>query len=126
MLVISAIQKLLLAFKYPDFSSDLVGPYNSVGVIQRRIPGSTGSQIFYPTTTTTTTRNQDGKKNKKKQSSYFRPQAIRGLADYSGQSSEELFQFLSKAAHPCIVDATPPITTSDNHDNGTSSSSLPL
>eukprot|EP00980_Cylindrotheca_fusiformis_P013284 scaffold3376_cov64-Cylindrotheca_fusiformis.AAC.1 len=127
MLVISAFQKLLLAFKYPDFSSDLVGPYNSVGVIQRRIPGSTGSQIFYPTTTTTT-RNQDEKKKKKKQSSYFRPQAIRGLADYSGQSSEELFQFLSKATHPCIVDATPPIATSsnDNHDNGTSSSSLPL
>jgi len=105
--MLSALRKVLWVFRYPSFSSNLVGPYD-VGVIQRRIPGSTDSQIFYPAST--------NKKNNDNDLSYFRNEAILGLADFSGQSSSLLETLLGEKRHPCLVNAQPLEFGNDNNN----------
>jgi len=95
MVATSMIQRLILLCQYPGFSRNLVGPYDNVGVIQGRIPGSSACQVFYPAALNT------------KNSyflPYFRPRAIPGVAGFGGLDPE-VVQFLSWKRHPCKVDA---------------------
>ncbi|KAL3931777.1 MAG: hypothetical protein SGBAC_011151, partial [Bacillariaceae sp.] len=94
MIAISLIQRMLWVCQYPGFSKNLIGPYDNVGVIQGRIPGSAACQVFYPASTARGAKTMP----------YFRARAIPGLAQYS-RMDPDLFQFLSMKPHPCHVDA---------------------
>jgi predicted dienelactone hydrolase len=92
----------------------LLGPYE-VGVIQRRIPGSTASQIFYPAAAAAAA-SSSSSASTKDGTAYFRPKAVSGLADYTRQT-EDLLQFLSNRDHPCLVNA-PPLQGGEHKKDG--------
>ena len=96
-MISSSLKNLLHVLRYPalPMQTDLVGEFR-VGAIQTRIPGATACQIHYPTLESSSSIDAP----------YFRPEAAKGLADYTRQSPA-LMEFLSMRKHPCYMGALP-------------------
>ena len=63
-------------------------------------PNATVCQIHYPASKSSSGSNSDST------TSYFRPNAVEGVADYGG-TNVALLNFLSDRKHPCEIKLTP-------------------
>jgi hypothetical protein len=108
------IRKLLINLGYPrlETSSNLLGPYRYVGVLQVRIPESIACQIFYPANPKTKKHPNPSPDQEKYFVPYFRPEAVQGLIDYLG-SGDGLLQLLEETPHPCVWPGEPLVSKGD-------------
>mmetsp|Transcript_30607 Transcript_30607/g.50548 ORF Transcript_30607/g.50548 Transcript_30607/m.50548 type:complete len:411 (-) Transcript_30607:236-1468(-) len=98
MIFASVLKQLLVLFRYPRNSDTLSGPH-AVGATKVRLHDTTAScQIHYPT--------EQSSSSSGEFRSYFRPEAVEGMADYA-RSDPRLLAFLSAKRHPCDMDANP-------------------